>query len=787
MHLLRVISSLLKIVLIFAGFLLFRPISALAAPNPSQFAQLESATYSDARTKLQDVLNKYCGQFCQIVSIDVQIDEKVPDGEDMGFEAVVESMNKRLVVSGLHVNIQIDDRVGQVNLDRLANIIRVHLSAIALNPNVTWTPIKLPHITGYGDGDPGYLFDNFDETSVGGDWEFRPQDYTGKAQSLRNQLEQKITNALNQVIARYCPNQCLIEKIEILGHMVTPKEAARLSQTQQVRDKSGRTIFQIDNIEIDVTMATSLTEHARDQVASLMRSKVRFASPINLNVGVIDFPESYANRLAKEREDANDPYGLNKLRQMLKIFRELAGTKEVITNNHTKEEKSDNRRNYNHGDPDAFGTDWSDILFYIISSILGLGLLGYLIYKVRQSKRDAEEMMRLPQTRPGLPLEGDIKTEAKAEEAQEGESKESLLLKVKIDELKAELMELFIENPKVAKETFGRFLKEDGIEQTSKYIHVFGHMVIFELLKDPTMQRELYALSDYYHNSEFNFTKEQEYDLLQKLKTRCTASEIRILTRKSSEKFDFLTKLDPTQVYDLIKDEKIQVQAIVLTQLDRKKRDQVFALYVGDTKVDLMNALSSAEAIPKEFLYNVAKALAKKITARPEFDTENLRTSDILLDLLEKAPLAEQIALMRNLAANNQDSYRSIKSKLVTVNMLPYLKDGHLLELILGMEREDLLIFLKQVDDSIKDLLLSKAPEELADSWIEDLESMVTSDDQSYRLVEMKVLNRIRSLASNGVINLSDINGLIFDETDVTSEFVQAEDIPPMNPSIAAA
>ena len=66
------------------------------------------------------------------------------------------------------------------------------------------------------------------------------------------------------------------------------------------------------------------------------------------------------------------------------------------------------------------------------------------------------------------------------------------------------------------------------------------------------------------------FTDKEIYELLLKLKTRVTASEIRVLARKSSEEFEFLSKLAANKIYQLIRDEKIQVQGIVMTQLDKK-------------------------------------------------------------------------------------------------------------------------------------------------------------------------------------------------------------------------
>src|SRR5690606_27414456 len=113
-----------------------------------------------------------------------------------------------------------------------------------------------------------------------------------------------------------------------------------------------------------------------------------------------------------------------------------------------------------------------------------------------------------------------------------------------------------------------------------------------------------------------------------------------------------------SQIYKLVAEEKTQVQSIVLTQLDRKKRMAVYDMYTGHAKVKLMNELCRADAIPKEYLNNVAKALSRKVRARPEFDTENLRSSDIIIDLLERSNLEEQTGIMHSLHAKNPDTAR---------------------------------------------------------------------------------------------------------------------------------
>ena len=66
--------------------------------------------------------------------------------------------------------------------------------------------------------------------------------------------------------------------------------------------------------------------------AKVLRARTRFVSPIEFDVNVTPFPETYWTVKEREKLEQDDPYGLEKLRQMLIMFRDLAGTKEIITN-----------------------------------------------------------------------------------------------------------------------------------------------------------------------------------------------------------------------------------------------------------------------------------------------------------------------------------------------------------------------------------------------------------------------------------------------------------------------
>lgn len=761
--------------------------------NPNREQQIEDQTRTAVSGKVTALLGEYCAKYCKLLNVKPELTAEAVASDDIGFESAVGGENPHeLNVSKITIDIQIEDKVSSQDRTKLDRLLQLNLQSFSTQIAVNWQSVDIPK-----------LELNTEIPSQANPPQFEVEkDFSGAAQPLKLGIEKNVSGAINAVISRYCPEQCIVERIDIFGDVVPSTEARGLPSSQVIIDRSGEFAFKVDNIEVDLTMDDSLDEATRNKILSLMKSQTRFVSPVNFNLGVTTFPEPYSKIRQRAEKEADDPYGLEKLRQMLVLFRDLAGTKEIITNTSTSSESRDKtitdsktnsttnsatesvtestsemnekRSDTSNSEKSGLGSmSTEEMAAYIAGFMLLLTLLALVFIKMSRANKDAREMvyaqaMSQPSGQYSTHSNYGAVTTAvhgnRPDHNREGSAAftPELALKLGTQRLKDELVQFFVQNPKVARETFSRFLKEDGVEETAKYVHLFGHMVVFELLDDPNFKRDLYELSEFYHGTQFSFTEADEHQLLARLKTRLTASKIKVLSRKQSEKFDFLGKLDAGQIYNLVSDEGLQVQTIVLAQLDRKKRAAVFDMYQGQRKVDLMAQLSMAEAIPKEYLANVAAALHKKVTSRPEFDTENLRASEILIDLLEKATLAEQRDLMTSLQTSNPETARSIKMKLVTVEMLPYLKDGHLLEIVLGMEREELLAFLLGTRDHVRTTILSKAPNELADSWIEDLEAKSGVDEQTYRVVEIKIISRIRNLANSGAINLLDINEVIF-------------------------
>jgi flagellar motor switch protein FliG len=87
-----------------------------------------------------------------------------------------------------------------------------------------------------------------------------------------------------------------------------------------------------------------------------------------------------------------------------------------------------------------------------------------------------------------------------------------------------------------------------------------------------------------------------------------------------------------------------------------------------------------------------------------------------------------------------------------------------LTEIITSLKHDELVQFLKGCSEDIRQAVLTKVPRDLADDLGEELVMAEAVSREIYGAVERKVLNRVKTMANSGQINLSDVNERIFAE-----------------------
>ncbi len=715
------------------------------------------------RNLIEPLLDKYCREECKLMTVQASVDTTTPDQIAPGFDDVDPKNINALAPSNARVRILIDEKVGPVSRAKLLELVQQYTDTLDFPVRIE---TQLTHFP-------------------------QPVGSASKIAELRERLTKQFKNTLEELFKQFCPEQCMLADYDLQTELVNTEEAQYGSAGEFVED--GGVALRVKNISATVLVDEDLSQQERANVIEMAKLKTNFLKNVTLTAKSMKFPRptQYAQAIRTyEAEATGVPAGPGSARSIASENKSSSQSSSQsslqsssqssesrnsentqlnkLTSNTTNNEMNAKQERFERFEKiervengDAVQAElkqfkvWGLIFFCTLLSImLMIAIAGF------RSKQNASSVHRVIQNLASDPTSsaGAAATTASDSAPTSDERGAMLARRYEIERLREELMEVFAQHPRVAKHVFTRILTEEGVETTSQYIHIFGEVVVMDMLRDPSLQSDMNGLMEFHAKNPVEISDEDKLDLLRRLHARTTAGKLAVMGSRSSNLFDFLAEMDGTQIMELIRNESLTVKSIVLTQCDAQKRSAIFAQMDEESRLKLLAELSRIDYLPRDFIFNVANALKRKRRDNPKLNTEALPGSDVLLTLLERTQPEMQRTVVKNLEMANPESARTIKSKLVSLDTLRHLRDGQLLEVVLSLRHDELLQFLKGAPADIKAAVFAKSPKDLVAELEEELAHVSVLSREAYQGIERKVLNRMKLMANEGLINLVETN-----------------------------
>lgn len=773
---LRQLPISLKLFLGTAGVLSLFLVPNAHSALKSQAEVAKNKAESQVRNLLEPLLDRYCISQCKIINVLADVEYQVPDEISPGFDELDPSAFS-LEPTSVRVRMLVDSMIGPVSRGKLLNLLRDHLNALEYPVTVETKITDFP----------------------------KPAEYTRKMADLRDKITKEYKDTLGNLFNQFCPARCLLADYELKTTPVNLEEANYGSDGEIVQN--GNVALRVDQIGGKLLLDNSLTPEERVNILEMAKLRTAYLKNAQLSPQAMRFPrpgESDDGLLAGygrgrglaslNAKDSKDSKEQKKLLDEKRFQRSDVNTKEDKSLKEAKEELLKNQKtestteaNKKESLESSSKTDESlvkkerfertEIIerveegsavqeelqkFKIFGLIFAASVIALLIFIALAAFRTHKDKLDATNRILGNLTGSGSKDNSATGGNSSGDTRSALRLRYQVDLLRDELMKIFSEQPKVAKLVFTKILTEEGVEETSKYIDIFGESIVVDMIRDSSLQGELSELTEYYARNQFDLPEEEKLKLLKKLHNRTVAAKMVTIGNRSTGQFDFLVDMDGLQILELTHNESITVKAIVMTQVDNNKRSMMFKHMEQDERMKILTELSRIDYLPRDYIFNVAQALKRKRHDNPKLNTESLPGSDVLVTLLERTGATTQKEVIQKLENQNPDSARTIKNKLVSIDTLKYLTDQHLLEVILSLRHEELLQFLKGAPDSIRSVIFEKSPNDLVVELEEELSNVSNLSREAYQNVERKVLNRIKVMANEGHINLIDTNEKMF-------------------------
>ena len=804
-------NPIIHTLLLALGFAAAEPAFARTGSAVGAVEQAELQAENQVKNLLEPLLDKYCRDQCKLMNVKASVDIAVPDEVSPGFDEVDPKGAARLAPASARVKILMDDKVGPISRRRLLDLVQQYLDTLDFPVKIDTQMATFP----------------------------QPLGAAGKIAELREKVSKQFKSTLQTLFTQFCPDQCLLADFDLQTEAVNAEEAQYGAANEFYED--GGVAIRVKNIAGTLLLDETLTPGEQLNILEMARLKTNDFRNVSLEAKPLRFPrpgteapiagvngralgglgplygqggrelaseknskessESKFNRLDKN-ESQNNSQTNNSSRNEhdSRTSQNSTDSKNNTSNSNESNQRQERFERIEKIERVESGDAVQAELqkFKVYGLVFACAVLSLLIFVAMSTMRPRMASAMPPIVQRAMRGFGRDSSEDDAHAGSSPAGRASVseggapdnpasgrvgqvVARYEIERLTEELLSVFAQQPKVAKQVFSRILTEEGVETTAQYIDIFGESIVMDMLRDPSLQADLNELMEFYAKNPMDIPDDERLDLLKRLHNRTVAGKLVILGSRSSHQFDFLADMDGLQILELVRNESLTVKAIILTQCDNQKRGAIYSQVDEDTRMKLLAELSRIDYLPRDFIYNVASALKRKRQENPRLNTEALPGSDVLINLLERSTPDMQMSLVRNLERTNPDSARVVKNKLVSMGTLRYLRDNQLLEVVLSLRHDELLQFLKGASEETRGVIISKSPKDLAGELEDELAQVPQVSRESYAVLERKVLNRMKLMANDGLINLAETNERMFADANGAGAYGQTSTgaIPP--------
>ena len=178
-------------------------------------------------------------------------------------------------------------------------------------------------------------------------------------------------------------------------------------------------------------------------------------------------------------------------------------------------------------------------------------------------------------------------------------------------------------------------------------------------------------------------------------------------TRAPLGSMQVIAEMDPRQIFNLVRDEQVQVVTFVVSYLSPEKAAQVLNLLTPEKREMAIERLASLAATPVEVVEKVVEVLNTKLgvkQTRAMSQTGGVTTVADVLNAMDKTVSRD---LLTNLETRNPELTMSIRKKMFTFEDLLLLNGSAIQRIMREIDMRDLTLALKKASTPLKNLLLS--------------------------------------------------------------------------------
>ena len=303
--------------------------------------------------------------------------------------------------------------------------------------------------------------------------------------------------------------------------------------------------------------------------------------------------------------------------------------------------------------------------------------------------------------------------------------------------------------PEKASNVF-KHLKEDEIEQLT--LEIANTRSVSQSLKEEVLDEfyEVCLAQQYIAEGGIGYAK----DLLEKALGPEKAMEVigKLTASLQVRPFEFIRKIDASQILNFIQEEHPQTIALILSYLSTGQASAIISQLPQDKQADVAKRIAQMDRTSPDVIKEVERVLERKLSSLANQDYTLAGGVDAIVEILNTVDRGTEKHIMETLEIDEPELADEIRKKMFVFEDILTLDDRSIQRVLREVDNNELAVALKSANEEVQNAIFNNLSKRLATMIREDMDFMGPVRMKDVEEAQQKIVNIIRKLEDSGEI-----------------------------------
>lgn len=229
----------------------------------------------------------------------------------------------------------------------------------------------------------------------------------------------------------------------------------------------------------------------------------------------------------------------------------------------------------------------------------------------------------------------------------------------------------------------------------------------------------------------------------------------RLTTSLQVRPFDFLRKIDPSQLLNFIQNEHPQTIALVMAYLEPDQAAIIMTGLSQEMQADVAKRIATMDRTSPDVIREVERVLERKISSMLTQDFTTAGGIPAIVEVLNRVDRTTEKAIVETLEVDDPELAEEIKKLMFVFEDVVLLDDRSMQIVLRQVDTKDLSLAMKATTEEVTNKIFKNMSKRAAEMLKEELSYMGPVKIRDVEEAQMKIVNIIRSLEDKGEIVIS--------------------------------